>query len=101
MQRTMGISAIGIAWYKRSDYARILEIMEDREKLPVTFDKWQSKAEQLERQSRAAGKTVVRAYIDPDHFVAWCAANKVHVDANARMRWGNEVAYRELSGGTQ
>lgn len=92
MENRMGISAVGIPWYKRADYALILEVMEDKEKLPLTFDKWQSKAEQFERQAKASGKTVARAYIDPDHFVAWCAENGLHVDANARGRWASELA---------
>lgn len=98
MERRMGISAVGIPWYKRSDYARILEVMEDRDKLPLTFDKWQSKAEQIERQTRTAGKIVARAYIDPDHFVAWCAANGLHIDSHARGMWASEVARDAFTG---
>lgn len=98
MQKTMGLSAIGIPWYKRADYARILEIMADRDKLPETFDKWQSKAEQAERGAKAAGKLTVRAHIDPDNFVAWCAANGVELDSHGRNKWAAEIAYRAFVG---
>ena len=41
---------------------------------------------------------MVRAHLDPDEFVAWCAGHGMNVDAKARTRWASEVAYRELSG---
>lgn len=93
------VSAAGIAWYKRADYSRILEIMDDREVFSPTFDKWQSKAEDTERQMKARGFVVVRAHIDPEHFAAWCAANDLNVDAKARTRWGNEAARRHFASG--
>ncbi|MDQ2762110.1 MAG: hypothetical protein M3Y22_01000 [Pseudomonadota bacterium] len=92
------VSAVGIGWYKRADYPRILEVMDDRQVLPETFDKWQRKAENLERDVKAKGMIVIRAHIDPEEFVAWCAARSLNIDAAARMRWGNEAAHRKASG---
>lgn len=94
----MGVSAVGIGWYKRDDYKRILEVMEDADKLPLTFDKWQSKAEALEAQIKKSGGRPIRAHINADDFVAWCAANGLHVDSHARNKWGSEVSYREVMG---
>lgn len=92
------VSVTGIGWYKRADYARVLEVMEDRERLPPTFDKWQRKAEDMERKLQSQGMRVIRAHIDPEKFVAWCAERGLNVDADARMRWGNEAAIREVRG---
>lgn len=91
-------SVVGMPWYKRADYRRILEIMDDAEQLPTTFDKWQGRAESMERQQIRAGIPVIRAYIDPDKFVAWCAETGCKVDAEARMAWGNLAAYRTANG---
>lgn len=49
---TLQVRALGMAWYRRQDYGRILEIMEDAHLLPPTFDKWLGKAEKLESQQK-------------------------------------------------
>lgn len=74
----------GLAWYRRQDYPRILQIMADAELLPPTFDKWQGKAEKLEREIARKGGKPVRVQIDPDKFVAWCTAHGHDVDAAGR-----------------
>ena len=92
------VKVIGIAWYKRADYPRILDIMTDSHKLPTTFDKWQKLAEDTERTARQRGLTVVRAHIDPENFVAWCARNNLQVGAEGRSRWGAERAMHHVTG---
>ena len=92
----MKISAVGLGWYERDDYPRILQVMADAEKLPRTFDEWQKLAERTERETQAKGVRVVRAVIKSDDFVAWCRERGLKVDAQARMRFGNEAAYRAV-----
>ena len=87
---------MGIGWYEREDYARILEIMEDAHLLPRTYDEWRERAELGERQQKEAGVSVIRAVIKPEEFLAWCRALGLKVDAQARTRFGSEVAYRSL-----
>ncbi|SEM62319.1 hypothetical protein SAMN05192583_0868 [Sphingomonas gellani] len=99
MEAGRRVDALGIAWYKRADYSRILEVMEDSDKLPITFDRWQSQAEGLETGFKKRGVPTFRAHIDPEHFVAWCADRGLNVDAEARQRWGSELAHQRLTGG--
>ncbi|MCW2406151.1 hypothetical protein M2336_002780 [Sphingobium sp. B1D7B] len=75
----------GVAWYKRADYPRILEIVADPELLPATFDQWQELAEQLERQVARSGGRLIRVDLNPKKFIAWCAANGHNLDARGRM----------------
>lgn len=91
------IRAMGIPWYFRQDYARILAITEDAHLLPPTYDAWRKKAEGLERQMKAEGRIVVRAEVDPQEFPRWCAARGLNVDAHARGIFASEVAYRQVS----
>ena len=86
------ISAVGIAWYRESDYPRILQIMEDADLLHATFLEWQKAAEQAERMSERNGTPIIRAIIDPQEFPAWCRARGLNVDAGARMAFANEFA---------
>lgn len=92
----MPIRAMGLAWYNREDYARILQIMEDADKLPPTYEKWLYSAQKVESQSKRNGTVVVRAIIDPDEFIAYCARHDLKVDAQARMRFASERAAEQV-----
>ncbi len=83
---------VGIAYYRLEDYERVRALMLDGHRLPRTFTEWRHKTEQLEKQLRRAGQVAVKAYLDPDIFIAWCAARGLDVDAKARMRFAAEVA---------
>lgn len=83
---------IGITWYNRSDYHAILEIMEDSDLLPSTFERWQGYAARRERREQRAGRIVVRAYANPREFAAWCIQTGQKADANARRSWAQTIA---------
>lgn len=90
------IRAMGIGWYTREDYPRILQVMDDGEKLPDTYDHWIKAAETGEKQFKQSGATVFRAYIYPDEFLTWCKSKSLRPNAEARMRWGNEFVYSQV-----
>lgn len=92
----MPIRAMGMAWYKREDYPRILQIMEDADKLAPTHEKWQYAAHKGERELQAKGTLVIRAIIDPDEFLAYCARHELKVDAQARTRFAAERAAEQV-----
>lgn len=89
----MHVSVVGIGWYEREDYPRILEVMEDARLLPRTYNEFLEKAHLGERKLTSAGHRVVHAVIKPDEFVSWCRARNLKIDTHARQRWGNEFAY--------
>jgi hypothetical protein len=89
---------VGLAWYERQDYQRVLDIMEDAESLPATYDEWLVNAERIESDLQNRGHIVVRAMISSDEFVAWCDARGLKVNAQARMQWAKDVAYRQVKG---
>lgn len=88
----MRIGAMGVGWYAREDYPRILHVMEDAHKLPRTYDEFSKSFESVERQVKSQGAVLVRAIIKPDEFVVWCRSRGLKVDAQARMRFANEAA---------
>ena len=92
----MQVSAMGIGWYEREDYPRILKVMEDGHTLPRTYDDFLKRAELGERALKSQGHVVVRAVIKSDDFVIWCRDRGLKVDSEARKRFGNEVAYAEV-----
>jgi hypothetical protein len=101
MSASHPIRAVGIAWYARQDYRRIVEIMDDADQLPGTFDQWLKRAEATEREMKRAGHTVARTMIKPDEFAAWCRAKGLSLDGKARSQWSSEFVARVERGGTR
>jgi hypothetical protein len=87
---------VGLAWYEERDYAAILTITEDADRLPSTFSSWLEKAEKTERALKRQGHTVVRAMILSGEFPAWCQSRGMKVDADARKLFANYVAAGKL-----
>lgn len=88
----MQISAMGIGWYERDDYPRILQIMEDGNKLPRTYENFLTAAERGELEMRQRGHVVVRAMIRSDAFLTYCGDRRMRPNAQARTQFGAEVA---------
>lgn len=96
----LGVSAVGIPWYRGVDYDELRRIMTDGDKLPDRHLDWLQKAEQLERQIKARGQRCYRAIIDPQTFPAWCEARGLNVNAEGRIAFANAVAAsREMQDG--
>ncbi len=88
----------GLTWYRREDYPRVLDIMDDSSNLPRTYDAWLQQAEQAERSTQAGGVAVVRAILDHHTLPEWCAANGLSVNAKGRTLWVADFAQRSGKG---
>ena len=85
---------VGIAWYAREDYGRVLDVMADADLMPETFQEWHERAFEVEGQLKARGFHILRVPLRPEPFVAWCRASDVTADADARCRFAAEAAER-------
>lgn len=92
MSEEMRISAVGIPWYRREDYPRILAVMADRHLLPASFHAWLQAAQQTVEKIKASGQVPVKAHVSPDEFVAWCRSRGLDINADARMEFAATVA---------
>lgn len=92
------IQAVGMAWYKRENFGRLMAAFEDRDKLHRSFDEWLRDAEAGRKAQEAKGIRVVCVDIDPDTFPAWCAASGLGINAEARMKYASLIAYKVLTG---
>lgn len=90
------IAPIGIGWFNREDYPRILEIMVDAEIMPPTHGLWRDAAEAQEMRAKDSGLRVIRVRIEPDQFLAWCADAGLPANAQARMAYASEVAAKRM-----
>ncbi len=90
------IRTVGVPWYTRDEYPRILEVMEDAHTLAPIYEQWLIAAESNETEARRAGIRVVRVPIDPDVFQRWCADRGSAPVRASRMEFVNEVMRRDM-----
>lgn len=90
------VRGIGLVWYREADYDRLKAMFIDGDKLPRSFLQWQDQAEQLRKRCVREGALVVKAYVDPDTFPAWCQAHGANLDSSGRNAFANAEAYRVL-----
>ncbi len=83
-------ATVGIPWYRKRDYERILSMMADRAQLPRSYEKWRSRVEVLEQRLHETGKPTIRMTIDPKDFARWCSLNKLNANAHARLLYVDE-----------
>ena len=88
--------SVGVPWYGREDYPRILAVMEDADTLAPTYEEWLMAAENNQAEARRVGVEVVRVPIEPDTFVRWCADRGSPRTRASRVEFVNEVMRRDL-----
>lgn len=93
------VQIVGMVWYRQEEYQACRTIMADSTKFSPSFHIWRMNAETGEKNLRRQGKTVIRAYIDPETFPAWCRERGLNLDANARNQFASFVAYQTATGG--
>lgn len=86
------LQAVGVAWYRREDYALLKAMFPDGGRLPDAFDDWLQNAEQVRDHLAGEGIKVIQAHIRRDAFPEWCRARGLKPDAKARMRYASEYA---------
>jgi hypothetical protein len=70
----------------------LLMMVSDPRNLPATYDAWLERAEATERQFQKADFDVVRVWIRPVPFAAWCQERNLLPGQLARMTFANEAA---------
>ena len=81
---------IGVAWYRRKYWDRLLRMFPDREIMQDSFDDWLRDAENATRQMQTQGMIAEHIIIDPDELRTWCEATGVPPNAEARARYVTE-----------
>jgi len=82
-----------LAWYRREDYPRVLEMMADRSEMHDTYDEWLRDSEGVEQHLVSEGQAVTRVIIDPGKFRSWCEQHSLKPVGKARSRFAAEVGY--------
>lgn len=86
------IRAAALWWCRKEDYAALLAIFEDADRLPPTWEQWLKLSEEGERGFQAQGLTVERIYLDPVEFSDWCKSHNRRIDSDSRIGFAGWVA---------
>jgi hypothetical protein len=81
-----------LPWFLGDEYASLLLLVTDPEKLPEKFEDWLQRAEATEKHLQSNGYTVVRSVIRVAAFATWCKQRDVLPDQRARFGYAKELA---------
>lgn len=76
---------LGVAWYRKEQWGRLLEISEDRDRLEETYEAWEASARASLPKLRRQGIIPRRVDIDVEELLRWCQSEGRPVDASARV----------------
>ena len=89
---------VGVAWYSREQWDRLLSVAADRADLEDTYDDWVRIAERGISKIRRTGLKPTKIPIDVEELIDWCREESRPVDGQARADFVN-VKLRELDQG--
>ena len=78
------MTVIGVAWYRREQWDRLLEIAADRDQLEGTYDEWKANAEAALPKLVRSGILPRKIDVDVEELLRWCHAQKCPGDGSAR-----------------
>jgi hypothetical protein len=88
----MEIQNIGVSWYRKDDYDVLRGLFEDGHNLPLTYEAWEQQANAFSSRMASRGVVIIKAYIEPKTFPAWCQSRGLNIDAKARQQFATEFA---------
>lgn len=87
-----------MVWYKKEDWDALMKLFTDSHLLPKRYSDWLEKAEQMVKKAEVNGDLVMKVYIDPETFPAWCKEKGKKMDHHARTELAIEVATQQSFG---
>jgi hypothetical protein len=81
----------GIAWYKRDQWQLLLDIAEDKDKLPLTWEKWREITLNLIKGYKERGLDVKKVKIDIEDLIKYCKKNNLPNTAQTRSHYIAEI----------
>jgi len=75
---------VGVAWYRRQDWERLLQVSVDREELEDTYDEWAAAMPARMAEIEQAGIEAHKIDVALDELISWCHSNGRVVDGAAR-----------------
>jgi len=94
---------VGIAWFKDEvTYRKAREVFTDSGNLPASYEDWKALVERQVALIKGAGNIALRADIDPEAFVSWCASRGLEANSQSRRDFVRqaEIEYEKSGKGS-
>ncbi len=88
---------MGVGWYRKDQWDRLLEISADADDLEDAYEKWLEQAEVKFEQLRQEGVNVVKTPVDVNELLEWCQSHGRPVDGKARAAFVLEKVREKYS----
>ena len=88
--RSKSATRVGLARYRKEQWHRWLETVDDPAGWEGTYEAWQQHAEEMAERLRRAGLEVIFVDLDADEFVQWCRSRGYKNDSESRSRYAAE-----------
>lgn len=88
-------SVQALVWYREEHWDTLKAMFTDGHMLPPSYQEWLRRAEEMKNQVQAAGDAVIKVYIDPETFPAWCEKKGLEMNSEARSQLAIEVAQEQ------
>ncbi len=84
-----------MVWYKEEDWDILMDLFPDRHLLPPTYADWLGRAEDMVKKVEGSGDVVMKVFIDPETFPAWCKEQGKEMNSEARAELAIQVAQQK------
>lgn len=86
---------IGLAWYKPNQWARLIEVSEDADRLEQTFLEWFEPASKRYNEMVRSKLQVRKIAVDVEELIEWCKRRGLPVSAASRALYVKEKTREE------
>ena len=87
---------VALAWYRREQWALLLAVSADADKLEKTYDEWLAFASEELRKLEARGIRVRKIDVEVGALTRWCECEGRAVDGEARAEYARQGLGREV-----
>jgi hypothetical protein len=81
---------IGVGWYTPESYSALLNVADDADDLPDTFEEWLKQAKKVIFTLRGEGLQPEQVFVNIDELMAWCRRRRVSLNGKNRADFVSE-----------
>ena len=81
------MTVVGVAWFKKEEWAELQRIATDADQLGVTWETWATNAEKTVADLMRKGLHIEKVEVDVSDLALWCRAMGRDCDGAARAAY--------------
>jgi len=85
---------VGLAWFDRKQWRRLIEAVEDRNELDDTYEQWEQSALDAVQMIERQGQKVEKVHVEVESLVSWCKEKRLPVNGKSRAEYVTQLMQR-------